>query len=142
MSFSVWKIRDGGPCLGIPSGRVPTHENHFANKPDHPAENMDWNQAAAFCEWINKTRRKQLPAGYIAGLPTEAQWEYACRAGTETEFYTGDGEAALQEARWFGEDVDKGSTHPVRLKKPNAFGLYDMHGNVDEWRRDAWDEHA
>jgi formylglycine-generating enzyme required for sulfatase activity len=108
------------------------HKNHFEGKPDHPAENMTWHDAVAFCEWLHTDTK----------LPTEAQWEYGCRAGTETDYWNGDGEAALSEMGWFDEEWDEGSTHPVGLKRVNKFGLYDMHGNVWEWCRDGWDEHA
>ena len=117
------------------------HKNHFAGHANHPAENLDWDQANTFCEWLNAEHGQQFP-GFAARLPTEAQWEYACRAGTETEYYTGDGEAALTRAGWFGEDWDNGSTHPVGGKDPNAWGLHDMHGNVWEWCQDVWDEYA
>lgn len=115
------------------------HENHCAGHPEHPAENLDWRQAVSFCAWLTKVAGAQMPEGWMACLPTEAEWEYACRAGTETDYYTGDGETALAEAGWFGEEWDQDSTHPVRQKAPNAFGLYDLHGNVWEWCHDAWE---
>jgi formylglycine-generating enzyme required for sulfatase activity len=126
-----------------------THQNHFqeADHRDHPAENMDWREANAFCHWLGRTvpgvPGNVMPPGFgLFCLPTEAEWEYACRAGTETDYYTGDGEAALAEAGWFGEERDSGSTHPVRRKRPNAFHLHDLHGNVDEWCHDLWDADA
>ena len=119
------------------------HKNHFADHLDHPAENMDWRQAVSYCDSITRTKQAEFPSGFhLACLPSEAEWEYACRAGTETDYYTGDGEAALAEAGWFGEEWGAGSTHPVWKKAPNCFQLYDLHGNVWEWCHDAWDDQA
>lgn len=86
-----------------------------------PVETVSWENAMAFC---GKLSRK---TGRTVGLPTEAQWEYACRAGT-----TGDYAGKLDTMAWY--DKNSGSTtHPVGTKQPNAWGLYDMHGNVWEW---------
>jgi formylglycine-generating enzyme required for sulfatase activity len=117
------------------------HENYFKNKPDHPAEQVTWHEAAAFCEWMNLECRPALDGvepGLVATLPNEAQWEYACRAETDTEYHTGDGVEALNAAGWFEENSGNG-TRPVGRKEPNGFGLHDMHGNVWEWCTDVWD---
>ena len=116
----------------------PGHENRFKGRPDHPAENMYWREARDFCRWVIETCRDDLPAGLEVRLPTEAQWEYACRAGTKTEYWSGDGEAALRKVAWFGEGLSDGSTHKVGGLPANPWGLHDMHGNVWEWCRDAW----
>ncbi len=121
----------------------PDHENHFSGEKfaDHPAGQVDWHEALEFCQWLNENGRDEIPAGFTPTLPSEAQWEYGCRAGTDTEYYTGDGAAALATAGWY-DGNSEGSTQRVGELQPNAFGLYDMHGNVWEWCRDAWDAHA
>lgn len=91
-----------------------------------PVESVSWNDCIEFCNKVN------------LDLPSEAQWEYACRAGTKSIYYWGD-DNAFQYA-WFGEKWDYGSTHDVAQKKPNAFGLYDMCGNVIEWCLD-WENY-
>ena len=116
------------------------HKNDFPGNPNHPAENLNWRQANQYCNWLTANPPGNLPEGYsLFCLPTEAEWEYACRARTETEYYSGDGEAALAEAGWFDAN-SKRATQEVRQKNPNRFGLHDMHGNVYEWCHDIWDD--
>jgi formylglycine-generating enzyme required for sulfatase activity len=95
-----------------------------------PVENVSWDNVQEFIKRLNQREGKEA-----CRLPTEAEWEYAARAGTTTRYSFGDDVAQLGEYAWYGENADA-KTHPVGEKKPNAWGLYDMHGNVWEWVQD------
>ncbi len=118
-----------------------THEQYEAvmgEKPSHfdgkqnPAELVTWNDATEFCKKLSQK------TGETIRLPTEAQWEYACRAGSTSAYCFGESERQLGDYAWYDDNSD-GKTHPVAQKKPNDWGLYDMHGNVWEWCRDWYD---
>jgi formylglycine-generating enzyme required for sulfatase activity len=102
----------------------------------NPVESVSFSDAQEFCR-----RLCELPpeknSGNLYRLPTEAEWEYACRAGSTSSFCFGDDEAMLDEYGWFNRNAAR-TTHPVGGKKPNAWGLYDMHGNVGEWCSDYY----
>lgn len=117
-----------GPCADIVRG---------LNTSTFPVDGVSWQEAGEFC------RRLSLREGVEYRLPTEAEWEYACRAGTKTRWCCGDDTATLQEYAWCRDPTEhpEGRTyywslHPVAQKKPNEWGLYDMHGNVTEWCSD------
>ncbi len=99
---------------------------------DCPVETVSWDDTRKFIQKLN-----ELDGSVKCRLPTEAEWEYACRAGTSTIFSFGDDEGKLGEFAWY-KDNSKKRTHPVAQKEPNPWGLYDMHGNVFEWVEDDW----
>lgn len=111
-----------------------------------PVCNVSWDDAVLFCKKLSEKEKRTYR------LPTEAEWEYACRAGTTTEYHTGNGERALAEAGWYGifdgpdprwsRSGQSNETHPVGQKKANAWGLYDMHGNVMEWCSDWYGDYG
>jgi formylglycine-generating enzyme required for sulfatase activity len=103
----------------------------------HPVETVSWYDAMEFCGELSATPAERA-ARRVYRLPTEAEWEYACRAGTATRWYCGDDVAGLAEVAWFGRNVE-GMTYPVGQKKPNPWGLYDMYRSVNQWCADYFD---
>ena len=122
----------------------------FQQTDEHPVLNVSWDDAVAFCKWLSGKEGKTYQ------LPTEAQWEYACRAGTKTRYYSGDDPETLAKVGNVADATAKAQfpdwkwtikasdgyvfTAPVGQFKPNAFGLYDMHGNAKEWCADWYGE--
>jgi formylglycine-generating enzyme required for sulfatase activity len=106
-----------------------------------PVETICKSDADAFCSELTSTERRagRLAQGWDYRLPTEAQWEYACRAGTTAAFSWGDDESQIGDYAWYAQNSGA-KTHAVGQKKPNPWGLYDMHGNCIEWCRDAWSD--
>ena len=110
-----------------------SNPSHFKG-PQNPVEQVSWNDAVKFCEKLSALPEEKA-AGRVYRLPTEAEWEYACRAGTTTKYSFGDIEGALGDYAWYRANSG-GKTHRVGAKRRNPWGLYDMHGNVWEWCRD------
>jgi formylglycine-generating enzyme len=130
------------------SAKYSWRDTGFDQTDEHPVVNVSWNDAMAFCQWLTKKASKTYR------LPTEAEWEYACRAGTTTRYHSGDDPESLAKVGNIADakgnirglkDAIKASdgyvfTSPVGSFKPNAFGLYDMHGNAWQWCADKFDQ--
>ncbi|MFN6143058.1 MAG: formylglycine-generating enzyme family protein [Pseudanabaena sp.] len=106
---------------------------HFRESLQAPMENISWIEAQDFCRRLTA----RSPYAYAYRLPSEAEWEYACRAGTNTAYHFGDSPAQLADYAWFVDNSNKRS-QPIGQKVPNPWGLYEMHGGVWEWCEDAW----
>lgn len=115
--------------------------SNFQGDPKRPVDKVRHTEALAFCAAITRreTHAGRLPAGYAYRLPTEAEWEYACRAGSTNLFSFGDDATLADQYAWTLENSEA-ETHPIGLKRPNPWGLYDMHGNVWEWTLDWFAE--
>jgi formylglycine-generating enzyme required for sulfatase activity len=101
---------------------------------DRPVEHVSWHDAVEFCKKLS-LMPDERNAGRVYRLPIEAEWEHACRAGTATKYSFGDDESQLGDYAWYRSNSGE-QTHPVGQKKPNAWGLFDMRGNVNEWCSD------
>ncbi len=107
--------------------------------PRNSVEMVSWDEAVEFC-WkatVELRERKLIAPDEVIRLPSEAEWEYACRGGTTTKYSFGDAAADLKDHGWYDGNA-KGEDPPVGKKKPNPWGLYDMHGYIWEWCQDAW----
>ena len=110
------------------------HPSRFVGK-DNPVENVSWFEALNFCKKVSEKHGKPIC------LPTEAEWDFACRAGTTTNYFSGDGEENLARMAWYRGNSSR-TTHPVGQKEANGFGLFDMHGNVQNWCQDAYEDYT
>ena len=128
--------------------RVYTSNGSKWKGPTLPVESISWVQAATYCNERSEAEgldpcyygAEPIKCNFEAGgyrLPTEAEWEYACRAGATGRYSFGDDSGLLGQYAWYADNARK-RTHPVRQKQPNAWGLYDMHGNVAEWCNDVY----
>ena len=127
---------------------APEHDS----KDDSAVTQVSWNDACAYCNWLSENEQLRrcyrldargrwtlVPDADGYRLPTEAEWEFACRAGTQTQYSFGDDVLELSEYGWSNADARHNSRHTVALRRANAFGLADMHGNVSEWCQDCLD---
>ena len=109
------------------------------DSPDLPVNRVTWHEAVEYCKRLTNAEGSigRLPSGYVYRLPTETEWEYACRAGAKGAYSYGDSADSLSEYGWWAGNSGN-QPEPVGKLKPNTWGLYDMHGNLFEWCNDAY----
>jgi formylglycine-generating enzyme required for sulfatase activity len=120
--------------------------------PNSAVTQVTWNDAVAFCNWLSELEKLQpcyrsdggdgwtiLPATNGYRLPSEAEWEYACRAGSTTMYSFGDDPSQIDDHAWYTQNMNGNTARTVGLKSANPFGLFDIHGNVQEWCNDMFD---
>jgi formylglycine-generating enzyme required for sulfatase activity len=131
--FKAFVAATSYPAGTEKGGHANWREPGFEQTDEHPVVYVSWHDAQAFCAWLSKKEGVQ----YL--LPTEAQWEYCCRAGSTGRFCFGDDDRRLAEFAWYNKNSER-KTHPVGQLKANAWGLHDVHGMVWEWTADWFDE--
>jgi formylglycine-generating enzyme required for sulfatase activity len=114
------------------TGKLKPNDGGWGRGP-RPVINVSWTDADVYADWLCEQSGRRFR------LPSEAEWEYACRGGTQTQWFFGDEETDIGEYAWFAGNSGK-RTHPAGQKKPNPWGLHDVHGNVLEWVQDCWHE--
>ncbi len=125
--------------MGTNPSNFPKRVTRKSDRSMYPVELVSWEDAVDFCKKLSELPEEK-EAGRVYRLPTEAEWECACRAGSKTAFEFGESSESLGEFAWFGGNSNT-QTHPVGEKKPNASGLHDMHGNVWEWCSDWYGDY-
>jgi formylglycine-generating enzyme required for sulfatase activity len=139
--FKMSAVQASQGCWEALMGANPSR---FLGDPALPVEQVSWDDICGpdgFLERLNVLTEGVRPEGMEFRLPSEAEWEHACRAGTVTAYGFGDDPAALADHGWFDDNAN-GKTNPVGQKRPNAWGLHDLHGNVLEWCQDVWHDNC